>query len=90
MIPAIRVLLLLGTSFMSYACYLFALFSTDCFETFSVTDTIGDKLGGNALNVVKDLGWIAMGCFLVGCITLFTFSQWVDLPKDHKPSESCL
>jgi len=72
----IRAVLVVGTCFMAYACYLFALFSTDCFVTFAVTDSIVDKLDGHPLHVVKFLGWVALSCFGVGCITLFIFSQW--------------
>jgi hypothetical protein len=62
--------LMVAVVFMSASCYIFFLLPTRCFIDFELTDSIDEKLDGNVLNVVKNLGWIGMALFTVPCVIL--------------------
>jgi hypothetical protein len=49
---------------MSLSCYVFFLEGPNCFVAFELTDTIAVELDGNALNLVKPLGWVGIGLFM--------------------------
>ena len=49
----------------------------ECFIAFSVSDRIADKLGGNVLNMILDLGWVCLSMSLAGYALLKVFSAWV-------------
>lgn len=72
-----KVLLVIASLSMTASCYLFQLFGSSCFVLFEVDDSIDDVLGGDALNLVKDLGWIALGLFLYPCFYLFLFNKYI-------------
>ena len=59
-----------GAVAMVTSCYIVQFFSSSCFIAFEITDDIGEKLGGNALNVVRPLGRVAMALFAVACVCL--------------------
>merc|ERR1711920_948543 len=52
-----------------------------CFRSFAITDSIGKPhdlggLDGNALTLVKYVGWAALGVALVGCVLNWFFGKW--------------
>jgi hypothetical protein len=53
--------------------YMVQLFSSHCFTPFSLTDSIDDKLNGNAANLFLPLGWVAVILFMLSCLFLFLF-----------------
>jgi hypothetical protein len=55
---------------MSLSCYIFFLQGENCFVTFELTDSIAEKLDGNALNLVKPLGWVGIGLFVAASVLL--------------------
>jgi len=71
-----KFLMFLGSGCMIIAIYLFFGFSGRCFYPFKVTDKISEKFGtngtiiknGSVLNVVKPLGWVALGLTLASFI----------------------
>jgi hypothetical protein len=65
-----KCMLCLALVFMSIACYIFFLEGSNCFVAFELTDTIAVALDGNALNLVKTLGWMGIGLFTASCILL--------------------
>jgi len=79
--------LILGAAFTAGYCYMFGLFGSKCFESFNITDTIEDKLGGDVLNVVKPnklntgtsgFGWIGLGLFAICCVQMKIFGVWAN------------
>ena len=50
--------------------------SDSCFESFEVTDSLEEKLGGNALNLLKPLGVKAVYMFSLSCALLWYFQHW--------------
>jgi hypothetical protein len=68
--------LLYGIRLMSVSVYIFFLFPKRCFKQFTVTDSIDRHLDGNALNIVKPLGWISAGLFTFACVLAINFSCW--------------
>lgn len=67
--------------------YLFALFGSRCFVSFKVTDTIAKTLNGNALSLVRPLGWAGMGLFAYGCLVLLLLGRWISCNMDRIPEE---
>ena len=57
--------------------YLFLLFGSRCFVNFQVNDTIAVALNGNAINLVKPLGWVGIAMFVYGCIVLLLLGRWI-------------
>ena len=43
---------------------------------FNVSDSIEDRLGGDAASLVLPLGWLATGLFGVACACLHAFRSW--------------
>jgi hypothetical protein len=73
-----RFLLAVNALLMTLSFYAFQLFGSICFVSYEISDTIEEKLGGNALNLVKPAGWIALLVFLVPNIYLFIFNKYID------------
>lgn len=61
---------------MVAACYLVQLFSSSCFESYELTYTITDNLGGDWKNILLPLGRVASLLFLVACLQLWGFTAW--------------
>eukprot|EP00050_Salpingoeca_kvevrii_P011627 m.16864 g.16864 ORF g.16864 m.16864 type:complete len:889 (-) comp3542_c0_seq1:1263-3929(-) len=72
-----KIVLVLGAFCSAMACYLIVAFPTKTFEAYEVTDTISDRLDGNALNIVtKPLGWVVIGLTVMTIVFLKVFSTW--------------
>jgi hypothetical protein len=65
-----------GLMLMSVSMYAFLLFPEQCFETFTISDSIDEKLGGRMTNVVKKDGWIVIALFCAACGCKLTFTVW--------------
>eukprot|EP00970_Alexandrium_tamarense_P018468 scaffold13340_cov212-Alexandrium_tamarense.AAC.23 len=63
--------------------YMVQLFSSRCFTTHSLTDSIDDNLNGNAANLFLPLGWVAVGLFCTSCLFLYLFQQWGKVSQLH-------
>jgi hypothetical protein len=57
-----------AVTLMTSACHMAGNFGSDCFSTFTVTCTV------ELVDVVKTLGWVAIGCFVFG-VVLFNLYQ---------------
>ena len=68
----IRLLLFCSAALMALSCFLTAMASDACFAEYKITDRIGDKLGGNPLNVIKLFGWFVLGGCFLSCVLLGT------------------
>ncbi|CAK9026573.1 Uncharacterized protein SCF082_LOCUS17562 [Durusdinium trenchii] len=75
--PVSRVMLFLASVTMTASCYLFQGFGSGCFEVFEVTDSVSTTLDGNALNLVKPLGWIGVALWGYGTVFLYVFSKYL-------------
>ena len=47
-----------------------------CFVPHSLTDSIDENLGGNALNLFLPLGWVVIGLFGTSIILIYLFQSW--------------
>lgn len=85
----VKVLLVVSAFCAGFSTYTFYLFSEDCFQTFNVTDKISclrvesDReyeycLSGNALNLVKPLGWVATLVYTISLLGMYAFFKWAD------------
>ncbi|GMI06455.1 hypothetical protein TrLO_g11797 [Triparma laevis f. longispina] len=72
----VRIFLLVALINMIFSCYLTMIFSTSCFETFEMTSKVADLPGGNAMNLFKGLGWVAIGLFALSTIQFYIFKSW--------------
>ena len=63
---------------MSTSVYIFYLNPKECFMEFVVTDSIEEKLGGKAKNLVKPLGWTAITLFAIAWGMQIIYHKWVD------------
>eukprot|EP00052_Salpingoeca_macrocollata_P027177 m.256890 g.256890 ORF g.256890 m.256890 type:complete len:808 (-) comp22704_c1_seq6:126-2549(-) len=83
-----RILLIWNALCAAVATYMIVLFPSSCFQSFTVTDTIDDKLNGNVANiVVSPLGWLAVGLLLVSCSLLSVFYIWAKHRVAHTSEE---
>lgn len=55
---------------------LVSIFDDGCYVDFAITDSIALKLGGNALNAVYPLGWLAFALQAIALIALNLFRRW--------------
>ena len=55
--------------------YMVQLFSSQCFLSYSLTDSIDENLNGNAANLFLPLGWAAVILFMLSCLFLILFQQ---------------
>jgi len=75
LVPAwLRVLLYLGSLFMSAVMYL-VLFAVP-FQSFSIADHVSDLPGGSVLSLVHGSGWTALGFMFAGVAVLVAFEAW--------------
>jgi hypothetical protein len=72
-----RVLLILAAFTTVTSCYIVQIFPEACFVTFDITDSIDEKLGGNAMNMLKPLGQVAFVLFFSGTLALWLFNKQV-------------
>jgi len=56
--------------------YMSLLFAGLCFEEHALTDTIEDNLGGEWHTIIKPLGWVVIGLFVVAIVFFMIFSSW--------------
>mmetsp|Transcript_32018 Transcript_32018/g.63430 ORF Transcript_32018/g.63430 Transcript_32018/m.63430 type:complete len:871 (+) Transcript_32018:215-2827(+) len=61
---------------MVMSCYIIQIFGHTCFVEYELTYTISEHLGGNALNLVRKTGWLALGMFFFSCTTLYIFKLY--------------
>lgn len=73
-----RILLASSSLCMTVSCYMFELLGSECFVSFEVSDSIEDDLGGNALNLVKPLGWYALLLFAYSTCVLFIYNFFMN------------
>uniref|UniRef100_A0A7S1BTQ1 Uncharacterized protein n=1 Tax=Corethron hystrix TaxID=216773 RepID=A0A7S1BTQ1_9STRA len=71
-----KVILVVALLNMVLSCYIVQLFSRNCFVEYEITFSIEEHLGGNALNLIRPLGWIALGMFTFACIALYIFEVY--------------
>ena len=64
-----RVVLVLGALVAGLVCYALQFGAQYCFEEFAVTDTIQDKLNGDALNLVRRPWGILAGLLFAASLT---------------------
>ncbi|KAK3261747.1 hypothetical protein CYMTET_29359, partial [Cymbomonas tetramitiformis] len=85
----VKVLLAVSALCAGFSTYTFYLFSESCFQTFNVTDKISclrvesDReyeycLSGNALNLVKPLGWVATLVYTISLLGMYAFFKWAN------------
>jgi len=74
----LKVVLIAGTTTETASVYIFQLLGSYCFVEFAITDSIGDTLGGNALNLVKPFGWAAMAMCGFGVVVEVVLARWID------------
>eukprot|EP00587_Corethron_hystrix_P004899 CAMPEP_0113302824 /NCGR_PEP_ID=MMETSP0010_2-20120614/3492_1 /TAXON_ID=216773 ORGANISM="Corethron hystrix, Strain 308" /NCGR_SAMPLE_ID=MMETSP0010_2 /ASSEMBLY_ACC=CAM_ASM_000155 /LENGTH=383 /DNA_ID=CAMNT_0000156711 /DNA_START=408 /DNA_END=1559 /DNA_ORIENTATION=- /assembly_acc=CAM_ASM_000155 len=76
--------------------YIQVLFRKYSFEAFSVSDSFQEKLGGDALSLVKPLGWISLVLFGLSSIFCIIFKCWTkkealkQLPRRIETEEESL
>ena len=51
-------------------------FTNSCFELFEMADTIEDALNGDAMSLVKPMGWVSIGLFVTSSLLLCVFNKW--------------
>jgi len=71
-----QLILTFSLSSITASCYMVQFFSPSCFLDHSLTDSIGDNLGGNVGNLFLPLGWAAVILFMTSIILLLIFSSW--------------
>ena len=54
-------------------CYMVQFSSNECFVKHTLTDSIGENLDGNLLNLIRPLGWAALALFGTSCTLLHVF-----------------
>ena len=75
----IKVVQILGAVLMSLSCYILQLLGNRCFRQYELTDTIEDKLDGNALNIVlHPFGTGALGLFALAMVLNTIVGFWAD------------
>jgi hypothetical protein len=85
----IRSVLLTGALLMSGATGLFLMGGSYCFKPFSVTSSIADDLNGNPTNLVKSMGWLALGMYFAACVLLTVYTMWGNSrAKEHLGNQS--
>jgi len=65
-----------AVSCMVVCCYTVQLFQRSCFVPYNLTDTIEVQLKGNWRNLVKDLGWMSLGLFVMSTFLFCWFVFW--------------
>ena len=71
-----KLVLLCSVTCITGSCYLVQFFSALCFVEHTLTDSIGENLGGNVANLFLPLGWVATGLFLASMLLLAVFIGW--------------
>lgn len=71
-----QAVLVLSLLSITSSCYMVQFFSPSCFVDHSLTDSIGDNLGGNVGNLFLPLGWASVTLFATAIILLVIFSSW--------------
>merc|ERR1712070_1341176 len=66
-----RFFLVIAAVLCCASCWFIQIYGSECFESFDITDSIDEKLGGKASNLVLEKGWYAIGMFFVGFFFLF-------------------
>jgi len=67
-------ILILAMIFMSISCYILNVIP--CFKIYTITSTIEEDLSGDILNLLKPMGWVACGLFLVSSLLVMIFVFW--------------
>jgi len=62
---------------MAVSVYVFLLLGDMCFETFDVDSSIEEDLGGDPLNIVKELGVIALGLFCWPTVFIIFYNTYM-------------
>jgi len=74
-------LLVISTTLQVGAWAAFVFQDKTCFRPFSLTSKIEDPydkngLEGDAVNIVKPMGWVALGMFALACVLFKVFKMW--------------
>ena len=72
----VKCLLVLGTVLTMFYFYLNQLYSQVCWESFQVSDSIADKLDGNAANIIKYWGYVSLYLLISSIVLLQIFNHW--------------
>mmetsp|Transcript_1128 Transcript_1128/g.1704 ORF Transcript_1128/g.1704 Transcript_1128/m.1704 type:complete len:822 (+) Transcript_1128:37-2502(+) len=72
-----RFCLILSLICMIMSCYMVQLFQEDAFTPYQLTHTIERHLGGDWMNLVKPLGWIALYLFAASLLLFSFVSKWI-------------
>merc|ERR1711924_43395 len=77
-----------SAALISASCYIILLLSDKCFKPFAVISSVAIDLDGNALNIVKPLGWVALGLFVAACFISRPFFMWSDAELVRRVDEA--
>mmetsp|Transcript_28788 Transcript_28788/g.54352 ORF Transcript_28788/g.54352 Transcript_28788/m.54352 type:complete len:839 (+) Transcript_28788:95-2611(+) len=72
----VKIWLLVALLEMIFSCYLTMIFSANCFETFEMTSKVADLPNGNAMNLFKAWGWVAIALFFISTVQFYIFKSW--------------
>ncbi|KAF4651661.1 hypothetical protein FOL47_000257, partial [Perkinsus chesapeaki] len=78
----VRTNLVVAATALLFSCVLAGFFSTSCFRPFELTNRLSEPfteggLDGDVWNLLRPLGWISLGSFLVGWLLLEFHNTWV-------------
>jgi len=73
-----QIILILSLASMITSCYMVQLFQDDAFQEYQLTYTIDKHLDGNWKNLVKPIGWVAIGLFVASIGDLMIFKCWAN------------
>ena len=60
-------------------------FSTHCFSTFAMSDTVEHALGGDPWSLVKGPGYVAIALFATSGLMQFIFYKWAAVKVNALP-----
>ncbi len=64
---------------MIISCYMVLFFSTYCYRDYELTNTIETHLDGNWLTMIKPLGHVSHGLFVVSLFLFYGFRNWASV-----------
>lgn len=83
-----KINLVLGAILSISSCYILGFASSFAFEEFSITDSIDEKLDGNAANLIKNpFGYIVIGVISAVIISVCIFKIWARIRVAKTPSD---
>merc|ERR1712159_214189 len=77
--PHAKGILIIGAIASNIYCLIFGFQSSRCFENYAITDTVKDRLNGNAMNIVKGtFGWGVIGLVGLSMLTYYLIGMWAN------------